>query len=187
MAAERRALLVVDEINRADLGRVLGEAIYLFEVDSGAPRSVRLPPAIAGSQTFTLPANLHVLATMNTADRSVARMDLAIRRRFAFVTMMPDRQVVQAHSTTTGLELFDALCDVFIEFAPDDALALLPGHSYFIVQNQDESVLRTRLRHELLPLIDDYIREGYLGPATAALHAVRNRIADAADAGGDGA
>ncbi|MBN8476699.1 AAA family ATPase [Sulfuritalea sp.] len=179
-ANEKPALLVVDEINRADLGRVLGEAIYLFEAESGAPRSVRLPHAIDGEQTFSLPANLHVLATMNTADRSVARMDLAIRRRFAFVTMMPDRQVVQRLSTPTGLTLFDALCDVFLEFAPDDALALLPGHSYFIVSDQDEAALSIRLRHELLPLIDDYIREGYLGPATAALHAVRNRIADAA-------
>ena len=174
------ALLVVDEINRADLGRVLGEAIYLFEAESGAPRSVRLPHSIDGDPTFTLPSKLHVLATMNTADRSVARMDLAIRRRFAFVTMMPDRQVVQANSTPTGLRLFDALCDVFLEFAPDDALALLPGHSYFLVPEKDETVLRTRLRHELLPLVDDYIREGYLGPATAALHAVRNQIADAA-------
>jgi 5-methylcytosine-specific restriction protein B len=174
------ALLVIDEINRADLGRVLGEAIYLFEAESGRPRSVRLPHAVAGSQTFTLPTNLRVLATMNTADRSVARMDLAIRRRFAFVTMMPDRNVVQEQSTHTGLTLFDALCDVFLEFAPDDALSLLPGHSYFIVPNKSESELRARLRHELLPLIDDYVREGYLGPATAALHAVRNRIADAA-------
>lgn len=179
-ASAKPALLVVDEINRADLGRVLGEAIYLFEAESGAPRSVRLPHAIDGEQTFSLPANLHVLATMNTADRSVARMDLAIRRRFAFVTMMPDRQVVRSLSTPTGLALFDALCDVFLEFAPDDALALLPGHSYFIVSDQDEAALSIRLRHELLPLIDDYIREGYLGPATAALHAVRNRIADAA-------
>lgn len=179
-AGERPALLVVDEINRADLGRVLGEAIYLFEAESGGPRSVRLPHAIDDSQTFTMPPGLHVLATMNTADRSVARMDLAIRRRFAFVTMMPDRKVVQAQSTATGLELFDALCDVFLEFAPDDALALLPGHSYFIVKDASEEALRTRLRHELLPLIDDYVREGYLGPATASLHAVRNRIADAA-------
>lgn len=179
------ALLVVDEINRADLGRVLGEAIYLFEAEAGAPRSVRLPHSIDGEQTFTLPSKLHVLATMNTADRSVARMDLAIRRRFAFVTMMPDRQVVRDSSTPTGLKLFDALCDVFLEFAPDDALALLPGHSYFIVSNQDEAALRTRLRHELLPLVDDYIREGYLGPASAALHAVRNQIADASQLSGD--
>ena len=117
---------------------------------------------------------------MNTADRSVARMDLAIRRRFAFVSVMPDRNVVQERSTRTGLQLFDALCDVFLEFAPDEALALLPGHSYFIVEEKDEAALRARLRYELLPLIDDYIREGYLGPATGALHAVRNKIADAA-------
>jgi 5-methylcytosine-specific restriction protein B len=135
---------------------------------------------IDGENTFTLPSNLHVIATMNTADRSIARMDLAIRRRFAFITMMPDRKVVEEFSTTTGLKLFDALCDVFLEFAPDDALALLPGHSYFIVPDRDENTLKNRLRYELLPLIDDYIREGYLGSATASLHAVRNQISDAA-------
>jgi 5-methylcytosine-specific restriction enzyme B len=155
--ATRPALLVVDEINRADLGRVLGEAIYLFEADAGAPRSVQLPHEIDGSRSFSLPQELRVLATMNTADRSVARMDLAIRRRFAFVTMMPDRQVVRERSTKVGLELFDALCDVFLEFAPDDALTLLPGHSYFIVPDRDEVALRDRLRFELLPLVDDYI------------------------------
>jgi len=180
MAHSAPALLVIDEINRADLGRVLGEAIYLFESESGASRSVRLPHAIDGQQTLTLPPNLHVLATMNTADRSIARMDLAIRRRFAFVKMMPDRRIVEETSTATGLVLFDALCDVFLEFAQEDALSLLPGHSYFIVSKQDEAELTVRLRYELLPLVDDYIREGYLGPATAALYAVRNRIADAA-------
>jgi 5-methylcytosine-specific restriction protein B len=182
------ALLVVDEINRADLGRVLGEAIYLFEAEGdGKQRSVRLPHVVDGKQIFAMPANLRVLATMNTADRSVSRMDLAIRRRFAFVSMRPDRSVVQAHSTDIGLRLFDALCDVFLEFAPDDALALLPGHSYFIVPDKNPLVLRDRLRYELLPLIDDYIREGYLGPATAALHAVRDQIADVADAGSSAA
>lgn len=177
LATDVPALLVIDEINRADLGRVLGEAIYLFEVDTeGQDRSVALPHAIDGVKEFSLPGKLLVLATMNTADRSVARMDLAIRRRFAFATMMPDRNVVKEKSTSGGLELFDALCDVFLEFAPDDALALLPGHSYFIATSDE--ALRNRLRYELLPLIDDYIREGYLGPATGALHAVRNRIAD---------
>lgn len=176
-AKSGEALLVVDEINRADLGRVLGEAIYLFEAgESAGLRVVRLPHAINGTQNFGLPSNLYVLATMNTADRSVGRMDLAIRRRFAFVTMMPDRSVVQSLSTPVGLKLFDALCDVFLEFAPDDALALMPGHSYFIAS--DDAILRDRLRYELLPLVDEYLREGYLGPASGALHAVRNRIAD---------
>ncbi len=177
LAKSRPALLVVDEINRADLGRVLGEAIYLFEVEDGADdRVVRLPHSVEGEQSFSLTKNLHMVATMNTADRSVARMDLAIRRRFAFVTMMPDRNVVEKFSTAKGLSLFDALSDVFLEFAPDDALALLPGHSYFIAKADD--ALQCRMRYELLPLIDDYIREGYLGPATAALYAVRNQIAD---------
>ena len=180
-AQNRKALLVIDEMNRADLGRVLGEAIYLFEAGAEGPRTVRIPHVVNGADTFTLPETLYVLATMNTADRSIARMDLAIRRRFAFVTMMPDRVVVQAHSTDTGLRLFDALCDVFLEFAPDDVLVLLPGHSYFLVGEGGDKELRSRLSHELLPLIDDYINEGYLGPATGSLFAVRNQIADAAN------
>lgn len=75
------ALLVIDEINRGDLGRVLGEAIYLFEAEEDNQRSVELPHDIDGSRRFAMPTNLHVLATMNTADRTIARMDLAIRRR----------------------------------------------------------------------------------------------------------
>lgn len=180
-STERPALLVIDEINRADLGRVLGEAIYLFEPDADSARSVRLPHTLNGSNSFTLPSGLRVLATMNTADRSIAQMDLAIRRRFAFVTMMPNREIVKSLSTPIGLGLFDALCDVFLEFGPDEALALLPGHSYFIAPNGSEEDLRDRLKHELLPLLDDYIREGYLGPATAELHTVRDRVADVAN------
>jgi 5-methylcytosine-specific restriction protein B len=179
LAKSGESLLFIDEINRADLGRVLGEAIYLFEPGKdGESRYVRLPHRIDGAETFSLPSNLYVLATMNTADRSVARMDLAIRRRFAFVTLMPDRTAVERLSTPKGLTLFDQLCSVFLEFAQDDALVLMPGHSYFITDNDE--TLNSRLRHELIPLIDEYLREGYLGPASASLYAVRLQLADAA-------
>lgn len=179
LAETSNALLFIDEINRADLGRVLGEAIYLFEPGKdGESRSVRLPHKIDGVESFSLPDNLHVLATMNTADRSVARMDLAIRRRFAFVTLMPDRTAVVSLSTPLGLSLFDQLCSVFLEFAQDDALVLMPGHSYFIADSDE--TLKNRLRHELIPLIDEYLREGYLGPASASLYAVRLKFSDAA-------
>ena len=179
LAKSGESLLFIDEINRADLGRVLGEAIYLFEPGKdGESRCVRLPHRIDGEETFSLPTNLYVLATMNTADRSVARMDLAIRRRFAFVTLMPDRTAVEKLSTPKGLTLFDQLCSVFLEFAQDDALVLMPGHSYFIADNDE--TLNSRLRHELIPLIDEYLREGYLGPASASLYAVRLQLADAA-------
>jgi 5-methylcytosine-specific restriction protein B len=96
-AASGPYLLVVDEVNRADLGKVLGEAVYLFEsgeVGGPNPRRVELTHEVEGKRTFFFPESLYILATMNTADRSIAGMDLAVRRRFAFMTLMPARQVL---------------------------------------------------------------------------------------------
>jgi 5-methylcytosine-specific restriction protein B len=181
-------LLVIDEINRADLGKVLGEAIYLFEAaDVGGERQrvVRLPHAIQGTAELSLPPGLFALATMNTADRSIASMDLAIRRRFAFVTVPPDRAVIETKSVPLALTVFDWIMDVFIEHAPNDALQLLPGHAYFLATTEQE--LRARLQFEVLPLLDEYLQQGFLGPAASELHAVRDRIEDllGADGGGD--
>jgi len=173
-------LLVIDEVNRADLGKVLGEAIYLFEAgEVGGPnaRRVRLPHPVDGEDTFGLPENLYVLATMNTADRSIAGVDLAVRRRFAFVTVPPERDVVAGQGLPLATEVFDRLQDVFVEHAPDEALVLLPGHSYFLAGDEDE--LRQRFRFELLPLLDEYLREGLLGPCATELRAVRDYIEDA--------
>jgi 5-methylcytosine-specific restriction protein B len=173
-------LLVVDEVNRDDLGKVLGEAIYLFEsgeVGGQAARRVELTHEVDGQRTFSFPENLYVLATMNTADRSIAGMDLAVRRRFAFMTLMPARHVlVDLNCPEPALAAFDWLTDVFVEFAPDEALTLMPGHSYFIAKTDDE--LRTRFRYELLPLIDEYLRQGFLAQATSELISVRDRIDD---------
>ncbi|MCL4819363.1 MAG: AAA family ATPase [Vicinamibacteria bacterium] len=182
-ARERDALLVLDEINRADLSKVLGEAVFLFEpkeVGGAAARRVRLTHAVEDSDEFALPEGLYVLGTMNTADRSTAPLDIAIRRRFAFVTVSPDRSVIEAQGLPLALEAFDRLADVFIEHAPDDALDLLPGHSYF--QAGDEAALKERFRYELVPLLDEYLRQGLIGPAASELQAVRDGIADAASA-----
>jgi 5-methylcytosine-specific restriction enzyme B len=118
---------------------------------------------------------------MNTADRSIASLDLAIRRRFAFVTIWPNRLVVEANSPPESLAIFDQLSDVFVEHAPLDALDLLPGHAYFLAKDHNE--MRERFHYELLPLIDEYLREGYLGPATTELYAVRDHIEDLVDRG----
>ena len=92
-------LLVIDEINRADLGRVLGEAIYLFEAREIAEhrsRSVALTHGLEdGTRQLQIPEGLFVLGTMNSADRSTAILDLAVRRRFAFVDIWPDWEVVR--------------------------------------------------------------------------------------------
>ena len=147
-------LLIVDEINRGDLGKVLGEAIYLFEpgeIGGEHARQVKLTHAVDGQTSFKMPANLFVLGTMNTADRSIANLDLAVRRRFAFVTLMPDPTPI---TLTSAREIFDLLVGVFVEHASDEMLHLLPGQSYFLAS--DEGVLRNRFRYDLLPLIDEY-------------------------------
>lgn len=172
-------LLVIDEVNRADLGKVLGEAIYLFEADEVGTedaRAVELPHPHEGKQTFRIPANLYILATMNTADRSIAGVDLAIRRRFAFVTVPPDRSAVADCGLGPALQAFDRLTDVFVEHASDDALALMPGHAYFLAD--DEGHFRKRVNFELIPLLDDYLRQGFLGSAATELQAVRDSLAD---------
>lgn len=170
-------LIIIDEINRADLGKILGEAIYLFEPDEVGKREVDLAHPVNGTGKFSLPENLYVLGTMNTADRSIASIDLAIRRRFSFISMMPDREVVAAKGLQMAIDFYDRICDVFIEHAPADALDLLPGHSYFLAK--DESELKKRLRYELLPLLEEYLKEGYLGSATTELNAVRDAVEDA--------
>jgi 5-methylcytosine-specific restriction protein B len=184
-AQEGPFLLVVDEINRADLGKVLGEAIYLFEpgeVGGDRPRRIRLPHPANGETEFSLPTNLFVLATMNTADRSIASMDLAVRRRFAFVTLPPDRSAVAARGVDMATRAFDLVTDVFVEHAPGDALQLLPGHAYFLVKDQRE--MSERLRFEVIPLLDEYLQQGLLGPASNELQAVRDALEDMARADG---
>jgi 5-methylcytosine-specific restriction protein B len=178
-------LLVIDEVNRADLGKVLGEAIYLFEageIGGSRARQVELPHPVDGERLFSMPENLYVLATMNTADRSIASMDLAVRRRFAFVTIPPERAVLVNQGLSLAVDTFDRLTDVFVEHAPDDALDLLPGHAYFLAKNETE--LLERFHYELLPLLDEYLRQGFLGPAGSELFAVRDAIDDTVAFGG---
>lgn len=172
-AHEGDYLLVIDEINRADLGRVLGEAIFLFEsreIAKGEGRRVRLPHVLDdGTDTLEIPPGLFVLGTMNSADRSIAILDLAVRRRFAFVDVWPDIEVVEAQGRPLATEAFGRLLDIFAQYAPDDALVLVPGHAYFLADTDDE--LARRLRFELVPLLVEYLQEGRLGACESELRA----------------
>ena len=99
-----------------------------------------------------------------------------MRRRFAFVRMMPEREAVKSLSTEKGLKIFDILTGVFLEWASDESLSLLPGQSYFIAKSDAE--LRDRVKYDLIPLIDEYLKEGYLGSAAGELFSARNSILD---------
>lgn len=175
----RPVLLQIDEVNRGDLGKVLGEAIYLFEpreVGGDRPRRVVLPHPWNGSMSLELPANLYVLGSMNTADRSIAGLDLAVRRRFAFLTLHPDRSALDGQAPESALEIFDRLTHTFVEHASDEALMLLPGHAYYLAATEAE--LRRRVRYELLPLLDEYLAAGLLGGASLEVRTTRDWIAD---------
>ena len=155
-------LLHIDEVNRADLGKVLGEAIFLLEADEIFERRVELPYDFGSpfGHTLLLPKNLHILGTMNSADRSIAILDVAVRRRFAFVSLWPDSRVVQEHGCGIMQQAFVDLISIFIEHATGDAFALVPGHSYFL--EQDESKARQYLKTSLAPLLEEYLAQGYV-------------------------
>jgi len=156
-------LLHIDEINRADMSKVLGEAIYLLEADEKVPREITLsydfgPPF---QNKLHLPENLHIIGTMNTADRSLAVVDVAIRRRFAFQKMWPQMSVAdqQAACETMQKALRD-LVSIFVEHANDESFDLMPGHSYFL--EKDDGKARQRLKVTLKPLIEEYLAQGYV-------------------------
>lgn len=163
-----RHLLHIDEINRSDLGKVLGEAILLFE-PSESPRSVTLAHEFREiGRTFELPPNLDVLGTMNSSDRSIAILDIAIRRRFSFLRMWPQMDVIKAHGGKRAVEAFEKLLFLFLEYAPASAFELLPGHSYFLA---DDDEMPHRLRNEVAPLLREYLGQGYAASFADEVHA----------------
>jgi 5-methylcytosine-specific restriction enzyme B len=181
-AADGEHVLVIDEVNRADLGRVLGEAILLFE-SGEADRRVHLPHVPEGfPETLSLHPNLRVLATRNTADRSIARMDLAIRRRFAFVEVWPQLDAVSAEGFDFALELFTDAVNTFAEYADEETLRLVPGHAYFLDPRPDLPIndrparVARRIRLELLPLLRDYLDERLCGGASEAIAGLADRV-----------
>lgn len=176
-----RHVLFIDEINRGDLARVLGEAIYLFE--PGEPdREVDLPYPFEGQRALRLEPGLMVLGTRNTADRSIARMDLAIRRRFAFLDVWPDLDVVAEQGDDLATACFEDVLHVFTEHADEAGLRLTPGHAYFLDPRPDLQAgeraarITRRLRFELLPLLRAYVDERLLGPTTTEIAGLIDRI-----------
>ena len=95
---------------------------------------------------------------MNTADRSIAIVDVAVRRRFGFVSMWPQTAVVQHHGCKLMREAFQRLLNLFIEYATPEALNLVPGHSYFLESDSNQAA--SSLRANLIPLLSEYLAEG---------------------------
>ena len=156
----KKCLLIIDEINRANLANVLGPIFYLFEYQAGTrPGIVK----IGDLKLNQLPKNLYVLATMNTADRSLAVVDFALRRRFAWYTLVP-HEITPDEGMTFHKDLFNDFMCLFDKYATDEELNLQPGPAYFITQAGDNAAadMKERVIYELMPLMKEYFAEGLL-------------------------
>ena len=106
---------------------------------------------------------------MNTADRSIAIVDVAVRRRFGFVSMWPQTAVVQQYGCQLMQEAFQRLLNLFVEYATPEALNLEPGHSYFL--ERDEGEATRSLRANLMPLLNEYLAEGLVAGFSDSIRA----------------
>lgn len=155
-------VLIIDEINRANLSSVLGELIYALEYRGEAVESMY---AIDGDNKLILPPNLYIIGTMNTADRSVGHIDYAIRRRFAFVDVLP-KDLSGEEGIAFDQPLFNQVSELFDKnLSPEfKKKEVQLGHSYFIDKSKlEEGVsMSVRLEFEIRPILLEYVKDGVL-------------------------
>jgi 5-methylcytosine-specific restriction enzyme B len=152
-------LVLIDEINRANIAKVFGELITLLEVDKRG-LLVTLPQS---KDSFCIPSNVYLLGTMNTADRSVKLLDTALRRRFAFVELMPNIDVLSGAKVGT-LALDDFLEELNRRIAKTEGREKQIGHSFLLDGDEpisDPDEFARRFRQEILPLLQEYCYDDY--------------------------
>ncbi|MDF2943888.1 MAG: hypothetical protein K0S01_2746 [Herbinix sp.] len=166
--------LVIDEINRANLATVFGELIYGLEYRG---KSVATPYTVDGSNKVVLPDNLYILGTMNTADKSIGGIDYAIRRRFLFFSLLPNKEIITTYNLSeltdepskeaqritneSAVRLFEVVEKLFApgnlnaEYYKDDVQI---GHTYFLVTSKEQLYLR--FKYQILPVLREYYKDG---------------------------
>lgn len=156
-------VFIIDEINRGNISKILGELITLIEPTKrlGAPEQmkVRLPYS---KEEFGVPQNVYLLGTMNTADRSVAMMDTALRRRFRFIEMMPNVELLQGIKVgNIDIEKMVDTINKRIEVLYDREHTI--GHAYFMELKNEPTIesLENIFKNAIIPLLQEYFYEDY--------------------------
>lgn len=162
---DKKFVLIIDEINRGDISKIFGELITLLEADKrlGAKNEliVKLP---CSNDNFSIPPNLFIVGTMNTADRSIALIDIALRRRFGFVEMPPNlAQLKNDFDNLTNESLLYKSINKLIEInnfiRNDETLGKEKevGHSFFYaVEGKNDESVATVWINEIFPLLEEY-------------------------------
>lgn len=209
-------ILIIDEINRANLSSVLGELIYALEYrykfnDTQREREKAEVLSMYGiiddegenKENFTLrlPENLYIIGTMNTADRSVGHIDYAIRRRFAFVDVLPEKLEDNSEIYFNTTDFMD-VAKLFIKIGEDDvvdfekaensdflsddfsAKDVALGHSYFIAdkkkisEDNKQEYFNMKMKYEVIPILNEYLKDGVFNEkATVKIKEIEQRFA----------
>ena len=159
-------VFIIDEINRGNISKIFGELITLIESTkrAGMPEEASAILPYSGDE-FSVPSNVYILGTMNTADRSIALMDTALRRRFQFVEMMPDSDVLRKIRADKVEDLdVAAMLDKInerIEYLYDREHTI--GHAFFTDLKDDATLekLQSIFEKSVIPLLQEYFYEDY--------------------------
>lgn len=162
-AATDARVLIIDEINRGNVSRIFGELITLIERSKRAGADEALSVVLPYSkQRFSVPSNVYLIGTMNTADRSLAGLDIALRRRFTFKEMLPDHQLLKG-VLVEGIDIGEllAVMNQRIEVLLDRDHCL--GHAYFMSLKSGDPLARLEsiFRNQILPLLQEYFFEDW--------------------------
>ena len=164
---DAKYIIIIDEINRANVPAVLGELLYALEYRDKPVTTLYAP---SNKLELIVPRNLYVIGTMNTADRSIGHLDYAIRRRFAFLRCRAKRDEVEQYYAEqqdglrqSALEKFEGVAQLFAsdklsaDYRADDVQI---GHTYFFAKTESE--LRSKFRYQVIPLLEEYLADGVL-------------------------
>ena len=163
-------VFIIDEINRGNISKIFGELITLIEETkrAGAKECIAVKLPYSGD-LFSIPNNVYIIGTMNTADRSIALIDTALRRRFSFIEMMPESKVLENHGIDKikvdgkSLDIANMLNKM------NERITILYdrehqiGHSFFfpIKDNQNIETLEAIFKNKIIPLLQEYFYEDY--------------------------
>ena len=158
-APDEKFFFIIDEINRGNLSKIFGELLMLIEKDYRG-QAAMLPYS---GRSFTVPKNLYIIGMMNTADRSLAMIDYALRRRFSFVDMEPgfDTKGFKEYLSSNGNTTMGALVEKVEELNEDIKQTLgkgfCIGHSYFVFDEPcSDTLLRSIVKYDILPMLAEY-------------------------------
>ncbi len=146
---EKDFVIIIDEINRANISKVFGELITLIEEDKRWGEENAVSVTLPSGETFAVPNNLYIVGTMNSADKSISLIDTALRRRFEFVEFVPDLTTIDDDTLKEVLKKINN--GISKELNSTD---LLVGHSYFINKNVDD--ICNIMNRSIIPLLYEY-------------------------------